>query len=43
MAALGMELPHGIVLETDILTDFEEQPPYGSGWWAPVEPSEIGD
>ncbi len=34
-AALGTELPHWTVLETDILADFEEQPPYGIGWWTP--------
>jgi hypothetical protein len=33
--ALGMELPHGAALETEILADFTEQPPYGIGWWAP--------
>lgn len=35
VAALGMELPHWTALETDILADFDEQPPYGIGWWAP--------
>jgi hypothetical protein len=35
MAALGMELPQWTALETDILADLKEQPPYGIGWWAP--------
>ena len=35
IAALGMELPHWTALETGILADFTEQPPYGIGWWAP--------
>jgi hypothetical protein len=36
VAALGMELPHWRVLETEILGDFTEQPPYGVSWWAPA-------
>jgi hypothetical protein len=35
IAALGMELPHLTALETDILADFADKPPYGIGWWAP--------
>ncbi|MGA2433888.1 MAG: hypothetical protein ABSG25_01240 [Bryobacteraceae bacterium] len=35
MAALGMNLTYWTKLETGILADFEEQPPYGIGWWAP--------
>src|SRR4051812_49336003 len=33
--ALGVELPRCTALESDILADFTEQPPYGIGWWAP--------
>jgi hypothetical protein len=35
MAALGIELPHWAALEAEIFADFEEQPPYGIGWWVP--------
>jgi hypothetical protein len=35
MAALGKELPQWAALETEILADFTEQPPWGIGWWAP--------
>jgi hypothetical protein len=33
--ALGMEMPQCRVLETEILADLTDQPPYSIGWWAP--------
>jgi hypothetical protein len=34
-AALGLELQRWTALETAMLADFTEEPPYGIGWWAP--------
>lgn len=34
-AAIGVNLPHWTALEDEIFADFQEQPPYGIGWWAP--------
>jgi len=35
MAALGLKLPRWATLESDILADFAEEPPYGIRWWTP--------
>jgi hypothetical protein len=35
MASIGVKLPHWAALESEIFSDFTEQPPYGIGWWAP--------
>jgi hypothetical protein len=34
-AAIGVNLPPWTALEDEIFADFQEQPPYGIGWWAP--------
>lgn len=34
-SAIGVNLPHWTALADEIFADFTEQPPYGSGWWAP--------
>ena len=34
-AALGLKLTRWTMLEEEICGDFEEQSPYGIGWWAP--------